>query len=211
MGDELAKAITKIVYPALKPDGFHRARKRDLIRVENGISQLLCLQVSGWGGREFCVNVAVNLIAANEFVSLLPGFRLARDESGGDLWLPSKTKEEAEQSADVILEVVRTTALPYFEKARTIQGYYELLSGERWASSHHLNFERGVAATLCSDEATAQRHLAEAIRIYKEDGRDWCANYIDRAAQLQHALATGNAMRLLREWELANSKAYGLA
>ena len=140
MGDELAKAITKIIYPALKPEGFRRIRKRDLIRIENGIAQLLTFQVSSWGGRDFCVTASANLVAANEFVTLQPGFRLTRDTDGGDLWLPSKTVEEAEVSASVILGSIRAEALPYFEKIRTIQGFLALLAKERWASTHHLNF-----------------------------------------------------------------------
>lgn len=210
MGDELAKAITKIIYPALKPAGFRRTRKRDLIRVENGIVQLLYFQVAPWGDRSFCVTAAVNLVAANEFVALQPGFRLTRDTDGGDLWLPSKTAEEAEISASVMLGSIRAEALPYFEKIRTVQGFSALLAKERWASTHHLNFRRGVAAALGGDILDAQRHLADAIRLYEEDGRDWCSNYIERALRLQNALAIGTAAQLLSEWEQANSKAHGI-
>src|SRR5688572_19197747 len=103
MADELAKAITRIIYPALKAEGFRRTRRRDLIRVENGIVQRLYFQVSGDGGREFCVTACVNLVAANEIASLQPGFRLTRDPDGGDLWLPSAATEEAERSARVIV------------------------------------------------------------------------------------------------------------
>jgi hypothetical protein len=210
MGDELAKAITKIIYPVLKPEGFRRARKRDLIRVENGIVQLLYFQVSRWRDRDFCVTASANLIAASEFVSLAPGFRLRRDTEGGDLWLPSKTKEEAERSAGVVLTALVTEALPYFEKMRTVSGFSAVLAAERWGSTHHLSFQRGVAAALGGDVPAARRHLADAIRLYQADGRDWCANYIDRAVRLHDALATGTAMRLLNSWEQANGKVHGL-
>jgi hypothetical protein len=210
MTDELAKAITKIIYPILKPVGFRRARKRDLIRVENGIAQRLYFQVSGWGGRSFCVTACANLIAANESVTLAPGFRLTRDTDGGDLWLPSHTAEEAERSATVILGSILSEALPYFEKIRTVHGLSALLADEIWASTHHLSFQRGVTAALEDNLPAAQRHLVEAIQLYEADGRDWCAGYIEKATGLQDALATGTAAQLLRSWELANNKAHGV-
>jgi len=151
MGDELAKAISKIIYPVLKPEGFRRVRTRDLIRIDNGIVQRMGFQISSWGSRDFCVNISANLIVSNEFVTLQPGFRLTRDTDGGDLWLPSKTAEEAEQSVSVILGSIRSEALPYFEKIRTIEGFSALLAKERWGAVHHLRFQRGVAAALGGD------------------------------------------------------------
>ena len=53
---------------------------------------------------------------------------------GGDLWLPSKTAEEAERSAHVVLESIRAEALPYFAKVRTLTGFSALLATERWGS-----------------------------------------------------------------------------
>ena len=210
MADELAKAITKIIYPALKPEGFRRARKRDLIRVESGIVQLLYFQVSGSGGREFCVTACANLVAANEFVALQPGFRLTRDTDGGDLWLSSHTAEDAERSAHVVLGSIQAEALPYFEAIRTPAGFGNLLARERWASTHHLSFQRGVAAALQGEMPAALRNLADAIQLYEADGRDWCAAYIQRARALQHALAGNTAPELLSGWYDANSKAHGI-
>lgn len=210
MADELAKAITKVVYPALKAEGFRRARKRDLLRVENGIVHLLYFQVSGHGRRDFCVTACANLVAANEFVSLQPGFRLTRDTDGGDLWLPSHTAEEAERSVQVVLGSIRAEALPYFQTLRSPVGFSALLAKEHWASTHHLSFQRGVAAALQDDTSAAIRHLADAIQLYEADGRDWCADYIQRATALQHALDTGTAPELLAHWVERNSKAHGI-
>ena len=210
MADELAKAITKIIYPMLKPKGFHRVRKRDLIRVENGIVQLLYFQVNRWGGRDFCVTACANLLAANDFVSGQPGFRLGRDAESRDLWLPSLTTDEAERSASAILDLIRSEALPYFAKIRTVVGFRALLVGEQWAAAHHLNFDLGVAAALEGDVAVAQRHLAIAIPLYEWQGSDWCAAYIEKAKSLQDALVDGTAPQLLRSWEQANRKAHGI-
>ena len=210
MSDELAKAITKIVYPALKTEGFRRAGKRDLIRVDNGIVQRLYFQVSGWGGRDFCVTACVNLLAANSFVALTLGFRLTRDTDGGDLWLPSRTPTEAEASAEVMLGSIRAEALPYFEGLRTVQGLSACLAKEQWCSTHHLSFQLGVAAALEGNLLVARRNLADAIQLFKAEDTDWCAVYIDRAMALQDALATGTAGELLDTWEQANSKAHGI-
>lgn len=209
MGDELAKAITKIIYPTLKPLGFRRVRRREFIRAKSGIAQRLDFQVSSWGSRDFCVNISANLVASNEFVSLQPGFRLTSD-TGGDLWLPSKTKAEAEASAAVVLETILVEALPFFEKTETMEGFSALLANEDWGSLHHLSFQRGVAAVLSDNILDAQRHLTDAIHLYEEDGRDWCANYIDRAKRLCEALTTGSAMQLLDHWEQANRKMHGI-
>jgi hypothetical protein len=209
MLDELAKVVTGIIYPALKPQGFRRARK-DLIRAQNGIVHRLYFQLSSTGSRLFCVTACVNLIAANETIALQPGFRLRRHADGEDLWLPSKTAEEAERSAHVVLESTRAEALPYFEKVRTLTGFSALLATERWGSMHHLCFQRGVAAALQGETSIAQRHLADAIELYEADGRDWCLGYIERSKALQEALATGVAADLLAVWFEANSKAHGI-
>ena len=209
MADELAKVITRIIYPALTPQGFRRARKH-IIRVESGIVQRLYFQLSGFGSRQFCVTACVNLIAANEVITLQPGFRLRRDTDPADLWLPSRTAEEAERSAYAVLGSIRAQALPYFEKIRTLAGFSVLLAAERWSSMHHLSFQRGVAAALQGETSIARRHLADAIRLYQADGRDWCLDYIERSRALQDALATGVASNLLAVWYDANSKAHGI-
>ncbi len=208
MGDELAKAITKIIRPLLKDEGFLRTRRREFVRIENGIAQRLDFQVNSWGGRDFCVNISANLIASNEFVTLQPGFRLTREGGVGDLWLPSRTKEEAEQSTTAILRSIRAEAFPFFEKTRTVERISAVLAEEEWGSAHHLSFQRGVAAALMSDATSAREHLTDAIRLYEEDGREWCASYSVRANQLREALAKGNANRLLTDWEQRNWKAH---
>lgn len=209
MIDELAKVVTTVIYPALKPQGFRRARK-GLIRAENGIVHRLYFQLSSSGSRQFCVTACANLIAANEIITLQPGFRLRRRVDGGDLWLPSKTSEEAERSAHVVLGFIRAEALPYFEKVRTLTGFSALLATERWGSMHHLSFQRGVAAALQGETSIARRHLADAIELYEADGRDWCLGYIERSRALQEALTTGVAADLLALWFEANRKAHGI-
>ena len=193
----------------LKPLGFRRARKRDLVRIENGLAQSLYFQVSGWGGREFCVTASVNLIAANEHQVLQPGFRLNHGADGSDLWLPSLTMDQAQRSAQVILASIEAQALPYFERPRTLDGFSALLGEERWASAHHLSFQRGVLAAIQGHVASARVHLARAIALYDEDGREWCSSYSDRANQLLKALGEDNGTQLLATWHRSHLKAHG--
>lgn len=207
--DELAKAVTRVLSPVLKPLGFRRFRKRDLVRIENGLAQSLYFQVSGWGGREFCVTASVNLIAANEHQVLQPGFRLSRSADGGTLWLPSLTVEEAERSAQVILASIEAQALPYFDRARTLDGFSALLGEEQWASAHHLSFQRGVLAAVQGRIASARLHLAQAIALYDEDGREWCSSYIERADQLLKALGEDDGAQLIATWHRSHLKAHG--
>jgi hypothetical protein len=110
----------------------------------------------------------------------------------------------------VVLGSIQAEAIPYFETLRSPAGFSALLAKERWASTHHLSFQRGVAAALQDDTSTAIRHLADAIQLYEADGRDWCADYIQRATALRHALDAGTAPKLLASWSEANSKAHGI-
>ena len=210
MADELAKAVTRIIYPAVKPEGFRRAGKRDLIRVQNGIIHRLYFQVSGGGGRDFCVTACANLIAGCDAPVLMPGFRLTRDTDGGDLWLPSESSEAAERSAEVILGSIWSEALPYFNAIRTPAGFSAHLAAERWGSMHHLSFQRGVSAALDGEAGAAQRHLSDAVELYEADGRAWCANYIERANHLLAALDRGDSAALLSAWTQANGGAHGI-
>ncbi|NOW44568.1 hypothetical protein FHW96_000710 [Novosphingobium sp. SG751A] len=210
MANELAKAITKIICPILLTEGFRRARRHVFIRAENSIVQRLDFQLNGWGGRDFCVNISANLVAANEFVALQPGFRLKYDSNGGGNWLPSNTKEKAENSLDSVLKAIRVEALPYFEKIRSIEGFAALLANEQWGAAHHLSFQRGVAAATGGDTPNALLHLSNAIRLYQEDGREWCDHYVARAKILIEGLQEGSERNILAQWEEVNRPAHGI-
>jgi hypothetical protein len=210
MVDEFSKVITRLIYPELEPQGF-RLIRTNIVRIEDGIVQRLYFQLSAYGSRRFCVTACANLIAGNEGVTLQPGFRLTRDADRVDLvWFPSRTAEEAERSAHAILRLIRKQALPFFENIRTLAGFSALLASERWASMHHLCFQRGVTAALRGDTAVALRHLSAAIQLYERDGREWCLGYIERSRALDAALRAGDSADLLAAWCEANSKAHGI-
>ena len=208
MSDELAKAVTRVIYPALRSEGFRRHRKRDLVRVVNGVSHGLYFQVSGWGGREFCVTAFANLVAGWETPVLAPGFRLGRDTDGGDLWLPSSTADEAELSAHVVLNSIKAEALPFFERLADPAAFSTELALQP-SPDHHNRLQRGIAEALSGNEEAAYRHLADAIELYDAAGLDWCAEYVAKARRLVAALDGGTAKDLLETWYQANRKAHG--
>ena len=156
------------------------------------------------------MTACANLVAACETPVLQPGFRLTRDTDGADLWLPSLTPEQAQQSAEVVLSSIKAEALPYFESLRTPQGFLAQLATERWGSSHHLSFQRGVSAAMSGDATAARRHLSDAIALYEADGRDWCSGSIAKAEHLLTAVDAGAPQPLLDDWYKANCKAHGL-
>jgi Domain of unknown function (DUF4304) len=212
MANELAKAITKIIYPPLKIRGFkrHKSRRHDLIRVEDGIVQLLYFQVSGYGGRDFCVTACANLVAANEHTTLNLGFRLRLDPVTSRQWLPSFARDEALQSAATALDAVYAEALPFFEQVRSLEGFRSVLAKEQWDSQHHLHFQQGHAAALAGDTSTAVAHLRRAIELYEQDSRDWCLDYIRRARELEMALENGSAQMLLEGRYERNKFSHGI-
>jgi hypothetical protein len=207
MKDELASAVGRIWWPNLKQAGFKRAGKRDFILAVNGIVQLLNLQLSSWGSRTFCVNVAAYTVCGNEFRVLQPGFRL-HHPNGAERWLPSKTPEEAASSAEIAWEAVTAQALPWFSHTNTLEGLLSALQSENWGSKHHLHFQIGIICALLGRDVEAAASLDTAINYYLEDPRDWCAAYITRADALSGAIKEHRAATLLAEWYDANKRAH---
>ncbi len=206
MGDELGKAITKIILPALRPEGFVRGTAKSLIRVESGICQLLYFQMSHRGDKKFCVTASANLVAGNEYVTLEPGFRL---NQGVDLWLPSMTAEQATESATEYLDLIVENALPFFEKVRTPKLFATYLSTEPMLSECHRLLQRGIAHALAGEDALAIADLhAAAVEL---DGlTDNMKPFAVRARDLVAAIENGSAQELLAEWYEANKRVHGI-
>lgn len=109
----------------------------------------------------------------------------------------------------MVLGSIQAEALPYFATLRSPAAFTALLAKERWASTHHLCFQRAVSAAL-QNASAAIRHLADANQLPEADGRNWCTDYIQRATALLRALDAGTAPELLASWFTANSKAHGI-
>lgn len=206
MADELAKAITKIILPALRPEGFVRGSAKNLIRVESGICQLLYFQLSKWGDKKFCVTASANLVAGNEFVALEPGYRL---NHGTDMWLPSLTPEQAQQSATEYLALIRSSALPFFEQVRTPKLFAAYLGKERLASDCHRDMQRGIAHTLAGDDKAAIADL-RAAAVQFDGLTDNMKPYAVQARQLVAAIKAGTGRELLDAWYEANKRVHGI-
>jgi hypothetical protein len=203
MVDEMKRALTSTILPALSPLGFRKRGTRDLLRIDGPIVQRLYFQLTAWGGRDFCTTCCVNLVPADEIATLQPGFRL-----GGGKWLPSLTDQQAADSAALVLRWIMVEAIPFFERSRTLLGYEKTVAGQEWGAEHHQKFRRAVALALSEMWEEADQLLQEAKALYLEDGRDWVGGYIARIDALAAALQGGTATDLLQQWTIDNSKAH---
>ncbi|MGH6952419.1 MAG: DUF4304 domain-containing protein [Vitreimonas sp.] len=200
--DELTPALTRTWNKRLADQGFRRVGRRDLQRLSNGIVHLFNFQVSAWGSRDFCVNVAAFTLCGNDLPVLQPGFRL-RHETGGEMWLPSRSRDEATESVEHAWNAAETQALPWFERNTTLEGHLRVLrDGTR--ADHHRHLQTGVVEAMLGNRDEAIGDLVAASRLYAEDGRSWCPAYIARAETLIDALTKGEEDALLEQWRLAH-------
>jgi hypothetical protein len=201
--DELTGAVARVWNPRLRSKGFRRVGKRDLAAVRCGIVLLFNFQVSAWGSRDFCVNVAAFTLSGNHLPVLQPGFCL-ETPVGGQLWLPSRTAAEATNSVETAWSLALKQALPWLDKNSTLEGHLKTLNSEKWGSRHHQLFKIGVVEALLGRNGDSADHLREAISLYLDDGRDWCRAEIAKAEALLDALRQDNAVSLLDKWASSN-------
>jgi len=200
--DELTPALTKTWNKRLADLGFRRVGRRDLQGLSDGIIHLFNFQVSAWGSRDFCVNVAAFTLCGNDLPVLEPGFRLQRP-NGGDLWLPSKSKDEAAESVETAWKAAETQALPWFERNATLEGHLQVLR-DRPRADHHRYLQIGIVEAILGKRDEAISDLVAASRLYANDGRSWCSAYIARAEALIDALTRGEEPALLEQWRSAH-------
>jgi hypothetical protein len=204
--DELTPALGRIWHPRLVQRGYQRVGRRDLLSLSSGVVRLFNFQLSGWGGRFFCINVAAFLLAGNTYTVLQPGFRLSSGRT--ELWLPSESTDEAVTSAEAAWAAAERQALPWLDRNETVEGHLQVLRLQRWASCHHQHFQIGVAEALLERPQSAASELREGIRLYIADGRGWCAAYVARAEVLLGALDKGTAASVLERWSRENMAAH---
>lgn len=200
--DELTPALTRTWNVRLADRGFRRVGRRDLQRLSSGVVQLFNFQVSAWGSRDFCVNVAAFTLCGNDLPVLEPGFRLHR-EGGGDMWLPSRSKDEAAESVEIAWQAAEAQALRWFERNTTLEGHLQVLRDAPRAD-HHRHLQIGIVEAMLGRRNEAIGDLVVASRLYAEDGRSWCPVYIARAKGLIDALTKGEEGALLERWRAAH-------
>ena len=208
--DPLTAALTATFLPVVRPMGFFRKSGRYIVRVSDGILQLVSFQKSAWGSGDFCVNyVSMLLFVPAEYVVLEPGGRLSgAGRAGAERWWQSATHEEADHSMSQVVDAFRAEAVPFFESTRSVAGLLKhLLSIPR--RDHHYEFWRGACFARLGfiDEAT--RLLRRAVELYLEDGRPWCADYAEQATTLVRACEAREQQQLLADWELFSRSKLG--
>jgi hypothetical protein len=198
--DPLTAATTSILIPELRSHGFRRKTKRVIARVRNDILQFFDLQLSAYGGKDFCVNYAsLSLFCPRDYLSLQPGARLKR-ENGAEAWSSATTQNDADASMTKVVKMAQTQALPFFEATKSVDGLLQCLKRENWGSQHHLYLEIACCEARMGRFDEAKSDALRAIELYRADGRDWCAAYIELSQRLVSGVENRNLTGILHSW-----------
>jgi hypothetical protein len=198
--DPLTAATTSILIPELRSHGFRRKSNRIIARIQDDILQFFDLQMSAYGGKDFCVNYAsISLFYPRDYLLLQPGARLKKD-NGAEAWLLAKTHDDADASMAKVANMVQTQALPFFEATKSVDGLLECFNRENWGSRHHLYLEMAFCEARMGRFGEAQAHALRAIELYREDGRDWCAKYIDLCQRLIAGIERNKLTAMFQHW-----------
>jgi len=198
--DPLTAATTSILIPELRTRGFRRKTNRIIARIQDDILQFFDLQLSAYGGKDFCVNYAsISLFCPRDYLILQPGARLKR-ENGAEAWLSAKTYEDADTSMAQVANMAQMQVFPFFDATKSVVGLLGWLKRENWGSRHHLYLEMAFCEAPLGRISDAKVHALRAIDLYREDGRDWCAEYIDLCEQLIAGIESNNLTGRFQHW-----------
>lgn len=209
--DPLTAATTSILMPAIRSHGFRKKTIRKIVRIQDDILQLIDLNPSAYGGKEFRVNYAtLSLFMPRDYLILQPGGNL-QWENGAEAWLPAKTQAEADESMGKTVTMFQSQALPFFEGTRTVEGLLEHLSREHWGSGHHLYLEMAFCEARRGHGGKALEHAIRAIELYKEDGSTWCADFINLCQQLISGIESNTLTMMFSQWIEYSIRKLGLS
>jgi hypothetical protein len=198
--DPLTAAMTSILLPILQPNGFRRKTNRVLVRIRDDILQFFDLQLSAYGGKDFCVNYAsLSLYCPRDYLILQPGDRL-KQENGTEAWLSAATHDAANLSMHIVTRMTEAQAMVFFESTSSTEGLLAYLEKENWGSLHHLNLEKACCAAKLHHFPIAREYALQAIELYLKDGRSWCLEGIELCKQLLGEIENGSADALLAQW-----------
>lgn len=211
--DPISVATESLLVPRLRAHGFERLTNRITARIVDDILQFVSVQVSRRGSRWFRLEYAsIGLFRPRDTLPLQPGgtitrmpesqtlverlFRTGSRQAGFD----GTSMEAATASMSEAAGLVETQAIPFFAQTRTPALLYNKLLHERWGSDHHLHFEVGCCRTRMGQFEEASTALRRALRLYREDGRDWCGQEVERVTALLAALEQGRSHDVLERW-----------
>jgi hypothetical protein len=198
--DPLTATTTSVLLPFLRQHGFKRKSNRLIVRVAQGIAQFVHLHQSGWGGKDFRVHyVALSLFPPRDYLILQPGDTLNR-HGGAEAWFPAQTHEQADASMETVVRMLQGQGFPFFDATKTVAGLLAFLQREPLGSDHHRCMEIGCCLARLHRLDEARERLHQAIALYREDGRDWCAGYIEQCQCLLASIDAGRTEEQLREW-----------
>lgn len=198
--DPLTAATTSILIPELRLHGFRRKTSRIIARIQDDILQFVDLQLEAYGSKGFCVNYAsLSLFCPRDYLILQPGARLKR-ENCAEAWLPAKSHDEADASMAIVVNMARTQAVPFFDATKSVGGLLACLKRESWGSQHHLYLEMAFCEARMGRFDDARSHALRAIDLYREDGRAWCPEYIERCQRLIGGIESDNLAEMFHSW-----------
>jgi hypothetical protein len=195
--DPLTAAATSILLPALRPYGFERKTNRVIARVCSAdILQFFDLQLGSYGSKDFCVNYAsISLVCPRDYLILEPGNRLSH-RNGAAAWFSAVTHEEADSSMLEVAKMAVGQAVPFFDRSRTLADQLGLHHSDK----HHGCLEMACLSARLGRTEDAVAYALRAIKLYREDGREWCPQYITHCEALINSIQAGNYVQLLGEW-----------
>jgi len=106
----------------------------------------------------------------------------------------------ADRSMAEVVDAFHEEGGPFFESTKSVSGLLAHLLPIR-LDDHHDEFERGAGFARLGSVDEAVHRLRHAVDLYLEDGRDWCAEYADRARALMMACESGTHDSVLAEWD----------
>jgi hypothetical protein len=198
--DPLTAATTSVLMPSLRTLGFRRKSNRLIARVRADILQFFDLQLPSFGGKRFCVNYAsLPLFPPRDCFVLAYGDRL-RGVTGGELWFEASTHDLADEAMGSVAALAQALAVPFFEATASVEGLLAHISGSGLAKQHHGILDRACCMARLGHFTEAHALALQAILRYREDGRPFCAAYIELCDQLIACLAEETAGELLCRW-----------
>ncbi|MBL9092285.1 MAG: DUF4304 domain-containing protein [Planctomycetaceae bacterium] len=204
--DALTAATRKHLIPILQEHGFRNYTKRSFIRVTNGcVFQYLGLELSRYGGKDFCVSYASMLITRlQDGVGSTTFRRLPRGRSNDGSW-SAKSQWRADEAMQDVCEKTRNIALPWFDTTSSALGLAQELADISRDGNPHTFFELGCCYATAGHIAEAVASLHEATRLFQKSydempQRTWALKERAMAEALLAAIADGTQSRLLSSW-----------
>jgi hypothetical protein len=172
------------------------------------------LQLSQWGGRNFCVNYSsIPLFTPKAHLGWIIGGRFPCGKSH-DGWWSAKTPNRADDSMKMVAATFESFARPWFEQTATVETLLTELLRFDDLPNPHIQFEIGCCLAWLSDgrSFTALERARQSYKTSYDEmpARDWCLQCITYCDLLLAAVADGSSREVLDRWMRGTAEALKL-